>query len=319
MSVEENTSKKLNNYLMTEKYRPPSVRSMILPEAYRTYFNKIVDTKNIPNLLLYSSNPGSGKTSIAKALCKDINARFLYINISTDSGINTLRTTIERFATNKSIDGRQKVIILDEFDGASYQLQKGMKGFVEQFHKNCRFVFTTNFINKIIEPLREGRTQLFNFDMMKEEYSKEMKPKIKDRLLAILDKEEIDYEDRIVNKLIDNCYPNIRKMISSIQKCNNMYGKLNESVLTNDTKDEDFINLILSKKINQSRKYFLENGYSFDEIYVRLYKELVPMLEPKYQAEAIILIAEYMDRHTRAIDPEITFMALLAEIMMMVK
>jgi DNA polymerase III delta prime subunit len=243
----------------------------------------------------------------------------LYINISTDSGINTLRTTIERFATNKSIDGRQKVIILDEFDGASYQLQKGMKGFVEQFHKNCRFVFTTNYINKIIEPLREGRTQLFNFDMMKEEHVTEMKPRIKERLLAILKKEEIDYEDLIVNRLVDSYYPNIRKMISSIQKCNNMYGKLNDSVLTNDTKDEDFINLILSKKINQSRKYFLENGYSFDEIYVRLYKELVPMLEPKYQAEAIILIAEYMDRHTRAIDPEITFMALLAEIMMMVK
>jgi replication factor C small subunit len=315
----ENTDKKFNDFLLVEKYRPPTVSSILLPSAYKSFFNKIVESKNVPNLILYSSNPGSGKTSMAKAICKDINARYLYINVSTDNSINTLRTTIEKFAVNKSLDGRKKIVILDEFDRASSALQDGLKGFIEQFHKNCRFIMTTNYINKIIDHLKDGRTQLFNFDMMKTEYVKEMKPKIKKRLLTILKKEDIKHDDVIVNKLIDNFYPDIRRMISNIQKCNSMHDELNDSVLTITDKDDEFISLILSKKINKARKYFLENSYSYDTAYSTLYKELVPMLEPKYQGEAIVIIAEYMDRHTRAIDPEITFMALLAEIMMMVK
>lgn len=319
MSLEENTSKKLNNYLLVEKYRPPSVRSTLLPEKYKNYFLKIIETKNVPNLLLYSSTPGCGKTTIAKAICNDINALSLKINVSNDSGINTLRTTIEKFAVNKSIDGRQKVVIMDEFDGASHQLQLGMKAFIEQYHKNCRFIFTANSINKIIEPLREGRTQLFNFDMMKKEYVEEMFPKIKSRVVSILKKEEIEYEDKVIDKLIQSKYPNIRSIISNIGKYHNMYGSIDESILDMKSTDDNLINLILSKKINQSRKYFLDNGFSFDEVYTKLYKELIPHIPPKYQADCIVLIAEYMDKHSRAIDPEITFMALLAEIMTMVK
>jgi len=137
--------------LWVEKYRPQKIDHAILPNEYRKFFNKIVKTGDIPNLLLYSSSPGTGKTTIAKALCIEAGVDYLYINASKDTGIDILRTTITKYASGKSLSGKKKVVILDEVDGSSAtSFQAAVRAFIEEFHNSCRFILTCNYVNKII-------------------------------------------------------------------------------------------------------------------------------------------------------------------------
>jgi len=186
------SKKKAAKYLWVEKFRPESIKEMILPLKFKRFFNKVVKDGQLPNLLLASSTPGSGKTTLAKALCTEIDADFIYINISSESGIDTLRTTIREFASTKSFNRRPKVVILDEMDGASAQLQAGLRGFIEEFHSHCRFVMTCNYVSKIIQPLREGRIMEFDFNISDAKTAAEIKPKQVKRLQQICKFEGIE-------------------------------------------------------------------------------------------------------------------------------
>ena len=315
MSDSVETKEKSNPYtIWVERYRPAKIAGILLPKSFKQFFTKILEDKEIPNLMLFSSTPGTGKTSIAKALAKEVGADYIYINTSLENGIDVLRSRIEKFATSMSFNGNKKIVIMDEFDGASNSLQSALRATIEEFHQSCRFIFTCNYITKIIEPLK-SRCQLFDFNMNTIEIQNEMKPLVVGRLSRILDLEKMTYNKDILVKIVDMHYPDIRKMINLLQqytKQNN--GIINEAIFDYDKVDTELYDLILNKKLTAARKYIIERNYNPDEMYRQFFDQLVPMLKKEAQAPAILLIAHYMDQSSHSIDKEITLTALILEI-----
>jgi len=309
------SKKKAAKYLWVEKFRPTSISDAVLPNAFRNFFNDVVEEGQIPNLLLYSSTPGSGKTSMAKALCSEIGADSLYINVSSESGIDTLRSTIKEFASTKSFNKRPKVVIMDEADGASPQLQAGLRAFIEEFHAHCRFILTCNYISKIIEPLREGRIMEFDFNMNSAKLSKELKPKMVKRLLQIAKFEGVPAETSAIEALVENQFPNMRKMISAMQKASKMYGAIDENIFSIVKVDSELYEFILDKKFSKAREHVIQSSYNIDELFPAFYRELVPMISDKSkQAQVILILAQYQSMHGTAIDAELNLSACLLEI-----
>jgi replication-associated recombination protein RarA len=307
--------KKAAKYLWPEKFRPESIDEAILPTKFKRFFKKQVKGGQIPNLLLYSSTPGSGKTSIAKALCNEIDADSIYINISSESGIDTLRSTIKDFASTKSFNKRPKVVIMDEADGATPQLQAGLRAFIEEFHSHCRFILTCNYISKIIPPLREGRVMEFDFNMTDTKTANEMKPKQVKRLEQILQFEKVEYKVEALERLVDESYPNMRKMISAVQKASDMYGIVDDSIFTTMGVDSKLYDLILAKKYTAAREHIIQSSYNIDELYPAFFRELVPRIPNKgVQAQSILILAQYQHMHAVAIDPELNISACMLEI-----
>jgi len=306
--------KKFDSYLWTELYRPEKVSDIVLPTSYKRIFNKYVKEQQIPNLLLYSSSPGVGKTTLAKALCNDIGAYKLYINASSKSGIDTLRDTIAKFATSKAINGKHKVVIMDEADGTTPALQQGLRAFTEQYHKVCRFIFTCNYKTKIILPLQD-RCQMYDMNFADDAMKKEMIPKIKTRIIGMLKHQKVEFDEDIVLKLIETHYPSIRRVVQLCQQYSAINGNIDANIFNYEKVDAEFYDFILSKQFNKARKYMLDKSYNYDEMYTNLYREYVPLLPAREQPHTIITIAEYMYRNAFAIDKEINFSALLLELM----
>lgn len=314
MNMAPDIQKQLSHYLWVEKYRPLSVDDMILPKSYKEFFLNIIKDGQIPNLLLYSSTPGSGKTTIAKAICYDLDATYRYINISSQGGIDTLRNDIQKFASMKSFDGKPKIVICDEADGASPQFQAAMRATIEEFSRSCRFIFTCNFITKII-PAIKSRCQVFDFNMTENSIAEEIKPEIISRLSGILDFEEIQYKQETINKIVESYFPDIRNMISLCQKYSKMNKCIDENIFTFDSVDDEFYNFILEKKFRKSREYLIQKNYNYSELFRELFDNLIPKLDSSKQGQVILIIGEYMHRHATAIDPEINAACCLYEIM----
>lgn len=300
--------------LWVEKYRPQKIDHAILPTEYKKFFKKIVKTGDIPNLLLYSSSPGTGKTTIAKALCIEAGVDYLYINASKDTGIDTLRTTITKYASGKSLSGKKKVVILDEMDGnQNTSFQAALRAFIEEFHNSCRFILTCNYVNKIISPLR-SRCQEFDFNVTTKEYREELVPKISQRLEKILNTEEVTFSDGVISKLADQLFPDIRKMLSMLQQYSTISGHVDENIFKYESVDEEFYEYILAKQFTKARQFVIDSGYNLDELYTALYRNLVPRLEKEKQGQAILSIAEWQYRSSFSADKEIPFAAMLLEI-----
>jgi replication factor C small subunit len=156
---------------------------------------------------------------------------------------------------------------------------------------------------------------VFNFDMINSEVSKEMKPKVFERIMFILDNEKIQYDKKTIAKLVDMYYPNIRKIISLIQKYSSMNGVIDSNVFSVENIDNEFFNMILEKEFELARKYVIEKSFNYDEIYTKMYKQFVPLLPNDKKPNAIIHIGDYMHKHSFSIDPEINFACLLLELM----
>ncbi len=308
-------SKKLSYTLFTEKYRPEKINDMVLPAEYKKFFNKIVSEGEIPNLLLYSSTPGTGKTSISKALCNEIGADYLYLNISSESGIDALRNDISRFAAGKSLNGKKKVVIMDEFDGASMNLMKALRAEIEHYQNNCRFILTCNYVNKIIPALR-SRLMEYDFNMNSKEIREEMIPKVTSRLCSVLKFEKIEFSEDTISELVENLYPDIRKMYGLLQQYSTATGIIDKNIFNVASIDEEFYNLIFNKKLTLARKYIMDAGYNYDEMYSNLMRDFVPLIEDKMkQAEVILVLAKYQYQSNFCADKEIQFAACLIDIM----
>ena len=305
--------KKLDQFLWVEKYRPTTVSDTLLPKTMKMFFTKTLKKGEIPNLLFYSSNPGVGKTTIAKALCEELDIDYLYINTSSKSGIDTLRTDIEKYASVKSLSSSTKVVILDEFDGASINLQQGLRASIERFHNSCRFIFTANYITKMIEPLK-SRCQIVDFNMMSKSVQNEMIPKISVRLKNILKFEKVDFNPETIDKVVSLYYPDIRSMLQLLQQYSTTYGNIDNNIFEYQKIDDEFYNYILQKDLTNARKYLIERSYNYDELFRELFDHFVPKLERTSRAQAILTIAEYMYKNSFVVDKEINATAMLLEL-----
>lgn len=307
--------KQLAYTLFVEKFRPQNVNGVLLPTKYKNFFQSAVKNGEVPNLLLHSSYPGSGKTTMAKALCNDIESDSMYINVSEDSGIDTLRNDIRRFASGKSLTGKKKIVILDELDGGSKKIQDALRGFIEEFQNKCRFIATCNYVNKIISPLR-SRFQEFDFNMNTLEIRKEMIPKVVAYCIALLKHEKITFDEEAVKSLVIEKYPDIRKIYNILQQYSLMNGHIDMNVLNYSTVDEKLYQLILDKKLTAARQFILDSGYDYDELYTDLFKNFLNKIEDKAkQAEVILILGEWQKWSSQVADKELNFTACLVNIM----
>jgi len=312
------SKKQMSFSLWCEKYRPENVKQILLPDETKKFLLKLVEQKEIPNLLFYSAAPGTGKTTAAKALANDIKSDFIYINMSLESGIDTLRNRISKFATSYSMfgenEGGKKICILDEFDGSTPALQAAMRGFMEEFQDSCRFILTCNYVTKIIEPLK-SRCQQIDFNMTDTKSQKQLKPIIVSRLCGMLKNEKIEHKPETIVKVVDTFYPDIRRMINILQQYSKNNGIIDAGVFEIEKVDIEFYQMILNRKLTDARKYVIERNYNYDEMYRNLFDNLIPMIHKSKQAPCILVIAEMMYQSSFAIDKEITFTSCLLQIM----
>ena len=307
---------KLAKYLWVEKFRPESVNDILLPNSILKLFKRFVRDKEIPHLLLHSNSPGVGKTTIAKAICSDINARFKYINTSDENGIDTLRTKITKFAISKNIYGNQpKVLILDEFDGATDILQRALRSPLEELADHCRVILTCNYKTKII-PAIQSRCQPVDFNMTLPAIKQEMMPKITARVGSILKYEKVTFDKTILGQVIDAFYPDIRKTLNILQQYSKQTnGVIDDGIFNFETVESKFFDMILNKDFNNARKYVIESNHNIDELYRELYDNLLPKIQNQQtMAEILIIIADYMHKSVTAFDKEVNFAACMMEI-----
>lgn len=301
--------------IWVEKYRPKHVKDIIMPDSYKKYFTDMIENDTLQNLLLCSPIPGTGKTTLAKAIINDMNADYIYINASSDNGISVAREQIANFAATRSRLNRPKVVILDEADGTTPQLQAALRGYIEEFAKSCRFILTCNFISKIIEPLREGRTQEFDFNMSRPEFRESLQEKMLARLAGILKHEGIEYDITVLPMIVESCFPSMRKMIALLQKYSAMYGKIDKGILEFKSVSSDLDDLIKAKKLTEARNYINSNGFSPTDIFRHLFDEYIPQMEPKYRAQAISILGTWEPQCAFSSMPDLMIACALLDIM----
>lgn len=306
---------KCDSYLWTEKYRPDSIKGLIIPASVKKAFTKFLTDGEIVNLLLFSNSPGTGKTSTAKALCYEMEADFLYINASKDGNIDTLRSEISKFATVKSLTGKPKVVILDEAEGTSPAFQSALRAFIEEFHKSCRFILTCNYVTKLIEPLKSRCAVQIDFGFMDKKIQEEMRPKIFKRLVGILQNENITYDEEVVKKIIDNHYPDIRRMIGLLQQQSIAVGDINNTIFDIGKVDRELFDYVLNNDLTNARKYVIENNCNYTEVYSTFFRNFVPLVPDIKRAPVIITLAKYAHMNGQVVDQELNLSAAFLEIM----
>lgn len=300
----------LNSYIWEHKYRPRRIKDMILPTDYKNFFQKIIDDNAGVNLLLESSTPGTGKTSVAQALANDLGCTFLKINASANGGIDMIRDQCTEFAQTMSFDGSPKLILLDEADRLSMDAQQSLRVVMDDLSDNCRFILTCNYVNKIIDALQGeegGRTITLKFEMHKPEYKAEMLPQIFKRITGILKHEGIPYEEEAVRQLIDLKYPSIRTVIAKLQGYAMMKGCIDMGIINAVNIGDHLAELILTKKLDEIMAYIHENSLSYSDVFSFCKTNVIPKLKNK--AEGYLNLSEYNYRAAFSADPDIEIMA----------
>lgn len=301
--------------LWFERYRPLTVEDCILPKALKKAFQGIVNSGDVPNLLLVGA-AGSGKTTVAKAICNQLELDYIFINASRDNGIAEVRDQIVGFGSAISFEGKRKVIILDEADNLTPQAQLALRASIEEFSKNCAFILTCNFKNKIIEPIH-SRCAVKDFRIPKDE-KKEMISEIFKRLVFILTEENIKYDGKVLAEVVVKYFPDFRRLINELQTFSKVCGEINEQVLsfTSDVNTNKLYSALKSKKFGDLREWVVENvDNDAARLYRKIYDGLKDNLAPNSIPQAILLIADYQYKAAFVSDPEINLLACLIEMM----
>lgn len=300
--------------ILNETYRPQSIKDCILPVAIKDKFISLIENNKLQHML-FSGPPGNGKTTCAIALCNDIESEYIKINSSLNNGIDTLRTTIMDFASTVSMNGNIKVIILDEADRLSSATQDALRGFIEEFSTNCIFILTANYPNRIAPPLRESRIMEVEFKIPDEERITIQK-QIFIRMMDILNKEEITYKKDILASIIKRYYPDMRRIINVIQY-NSKDGNLEISSLSSsEEEDIEYIKKVIkSRDFVRIREWANDNSKSdMGLLFSSVYRVISDIYTSQSLSTAIVLLSEYQDKITRAINPEITLAAMIIEL-----
>lgn len=306
--------------LWVEKYRPQKVADCILPQDTHETFMQMVGRGEPQNLLL-SGGAGCGKTSVARALCNDLGCDYIVVNCSEDGNIDTLRTRIRNFASTVSLtEGVKKVVILDEFDYSNAQsTQPALRGFIEEFADNCRFILTCNFKNRIIEPLH-SRCTCIDFRIPNKQ-KPQMAAKFLQRAENILSAEGIAYEQKVVAELITKHFPDFRRTLNELQRYS-VNGKIDVGILQSmgDVQIKALVKGMKSKDFPSVRKWVVENlDNDQTRIYRSIYDSLYENLDGASIPQAILILADYQYKAAFAADPEINLTACLVQLMMEVK
>ena len=307
----------MSEFLWVEKYRPQKIEDCILPYDIKDTFRQIVEQGNIPNLLL-SGTAGIGKTTVAKALCKELGVDYYVIN-GSDEGrfLDTVRSQAKNFASTVSILGgsSRKVIIIDEADNTTHDVQLLLRGFIEEFHKTCSFIFTCNFKNKIIEPIH-SRCSCIDFQIKKSDKNQIM-ISFFGRLIKILDEEGITYDKNVLAELIQRYFPDWRRVLNELQRYA-ASGTVDTGILSAmiDTNVDKLVDFLSKKDYGSVRKWVVDNLDNDPNIILRnLYDSLYSKLEPSSIPSAVLVIAKYQYQIAFVADQEINLIAALTEIM----
>ena len=305
------------DFVWCESYRPQTIEDCILPDGIKNTFQKFVEKGEVPNLLL-SGPPGCGKTTVAKALCNELGVDFYVIN-GSDEGrfLDTVRNNAKNFASTVSLSStaKHKVIIIDEADNTTPDVQLCLRAFTEEFIGNCRFIFTCNYKNKIIEPLH-SRCAVVDFSIKGKE-RQSLAGKFFTRLQQILDTEGVEYDNKVLVELIQKHFPDWRRVLNELQRYS-VSGKIDTGILAafTNVKTDELFKSLKDKDFSKVRKWVVDNLDNDAHVLLRsVYDGIYSKLDGSGIAAAVLIIAKYQYQSSFVADQEINMLACLTEIM----
>ena len=308
----------MKNFLWVEKYRPKKISDCILSEDIKNTFAQFLKQKEIPNLLL-AGTAGTGKTTVARALCEELGADYIIIN-GSDEGrqIDTLRNKIKNFASTVSLTehSNHKVVIIDEADYMNAEsVQPALRNFIETFYKNCRFIFTCNYKNKIL-PALHSRCTVIDFAIKNGQRVKTAQALLQ-RLGKVLDEEGIEYDTKVLAELIQKYYPDFRRTINELQRYS-VRGKVDSGILfsLSEANTKELVKILKEKRFNDMRKWVINNlDKEPSSLFTSVYELMYKALESSSIPQSILIIAGYQYKSAFVADQEINMVACLTEIM----
>ena len=304
-----------NDFLWVEKYRPRKISDTILPKHLKDTFQKVVDSGEMQNML-FTGTAGLGKTTVAKALCNERGLDYIIINGSEEGNIDTLRGKVKQFASSVSLQGGYKVVILDEADYLNPQsTQPALRGFIEEFSNNCRFILTCNFKNRIIEPLH-SRCGVYEFNTSKKDLVP-LAEQMLGRLKFILQSENVEFNSKILIELILKFAPDWRRVINECQR-HSISGVLNSDVLlgSSNANVKELMDFLKNKDFKKMRAWVVNNMDQDTTSIIRsLYDNMIQYVKPHSIPQLVLILADYQYKDAFVADHELNMVACMTEIM----
>lgn len=302
-------------FLWCEKYRPQTIQETILPDDLKATFQKIVETGEIPNML-FTGTAGLGKTTVARAICNELGLDYIVINGSEEGNIDTLRGKIKQFASSVSLTGGYKVVILDEADYLNPQsTQPALRGFIEEFSQNCRFILTCNFKNRVIEPLH-SRCGVYEFNVKTNKDRAALGQQFFSRCKEILTTEGIEFNGKVVANLVMKHFPDFRRGLNELQRAS-IGGSINADALIEDnTKYSDLYKHLKEKDFKKMRQWVVNNiDLEPASIFRGIYDSVEGHVAPSSIPQLILILADYQYKNAFVADHELNMVACLTECM----
>ena len=305
----------MEDFLWVEKYRPKTISECVLPSGLKQTLSEFISKGDLPNLIL-SGGPGVGKTTAAKALIEELGLTYMMINGSEESGIDTLRVKLKNYASTVSLHGGRKYLILDEADYLNAQsTQPALRGLIEEFHKNCGFILTCNYKNRLIPPLH-SRCSVVDFTIQKSE-KKELAEQFFKKVMNILIVENIKFEPKAVAEVINKFFPDWRRVINELQRYS-VSGRIDAGILVDisEINIKELMRFMKDKEFTNVRKWIINNiDNDPTRLFRRLYDNLYDYMDGSSIPHVVVILGEYQYKAAFVADQEINMLACLTEIM----